>query len=193
MRVLMLSFLCAFSLAVFGQQNVQVKGKVVAEDGTPLPGASVFVDNSTIGEKSNVVGVVTNYNMGTVANEHGQFSLSVPKNVERLTCSFIGYTTQAVSIRGKSFITFVMKESEGSMLQNVVVTGYQKIEKRKLTSAISTLGAGDILQAGVPSIDIMLSGQVAGVQTTALSGAPGAPAKIRIRGTASLNGTQDPL
>lgn len=193
MRLLTLLFLLISTLTLSAQDNmVQIKGKVVAEDGSPLPGASVYIDKSTIGEKSATEGMVTNYNLGTTADVDGAFTLSVPRDITHLTCGFIGFETQQIDIRNKSFVTITMKES-GSLLGDVVVTGYQKIEKRKLTSAVSTIKADDILQGGVSSIDLMLHGQIAGVATTSLSGAPGAPAKIRIRGTASINGTQDPL
>ncbi len=192
MRFLLLSFLF-FSLTVSAQQNVQIKGKVVTESGDPLPGASVYVDNSTIGEKTGIQGVVDNYNIGAIADEQGQFTLSVSDKISSLTCSFIGYDTQKIDIVNKNFVLIKMKESDSKMLDNVVVTGYQKIEKRKLTSSIFTIKVKDILQAGVPSVDMMLSGQVPGLQATTLGGAPGSPVKIRIRGTASLNGTQDPL
>jgi TonB-linked SusC/RagA family outer membrane protein len=84
-------------------------------------------------------------------------------------------------------------KSETAKLQEVVVTGYQKIEKRKLTAAVTKIDMAAIQQTGVSSIDQLLVGQIAGVAVSTPSGAPGAPAKIRIRGTASLNGTQDPL
>lgn len=192
MRLTVLLFLFIFPFALSAQKTVQIKGKVLAEDGSPLPGASVYIDKSTVGEKSETAGIVTNYSLGTTTDVNGYFSLSVSEQTDHLTCSFIGYETQQFNIRNKTFITITMKESQ-SALGEVVVTGYQKIEKRKLTSAVSNLKAASILQAGVSSVDMMLSGQVAGVQTTAVSGAPGAPAKIRIRGTVSLNGTQDPL
>lgn len=193
MRLLTLLFLLICTFTVSAQNNtVLIKGKVVAEDGEPLPGASVYIDKSTIGEKSTTEGMVTNYNLGTIADVNGEFSLSVPKDITHLTCGFIGFETQQIDIRGKSSITITMKET-GNSLNTVVVTGYQKIEKRKLTSAVSTVKAEDILQGGVSSVDLMLGGQIAGVTATPIGGAPGAPAKIRIRGTASMNGTQDPL
>jgi len=192
MRLKVLLFLCWLPAMLFAQETTLIKGKVVAADGSPLPGASVYVEKGTIGEKMSIEGVVANYSLGTTTDINGVFSFSVPKGVERLTCSFIGYEAQQVNIKNKSFVTVTLQEAE-STLGEVVVTGYQKIEKRKLTSAVSNVKAASILQAGVSSVDMMLSGQVAGVQTTAVSGAPGAPAKIRIRGTASLNGTQDPL
>ena len=75
----------------------------------------------------------------------------------------------------------------------MVVTGYQTLERRKLTAAISKVELSDAMVGATKSIDQALTGQIAGVAVTTTSGAPGAPARIRIRGTASLNGTQDPL
>ncbi|WP_435523672.1 TonB-dependent receptor plug domain-containing protein [Chryseobacterium indoltheticum] len=82
---------------------------------------------------------------------------------------------------------------EKNNIQEVIITGYQKIEKRKQTSAVTTVKMNDIQQAGVASVDQLLAGQIAGVAVTPETGAPGSPAKIRIRGTASLSGPQDPL
>ena len=79
------------------------------------------------------------------------------------------------------------------MLDAVVVTGYQTVERRKLTAAVGKLNISDETIGAVKSIDQALAGQIAGLSVTSTSGAPGAPAKIRIRGTSSLNGTQDPL
>mgnify|MGYP002231657517 CR=1 FL=1 len=69
----------------------------------------------------------------------------------------------------------------------------QTVERRKLTAAVSKLDISDETIGAVKSIDQALAGQIAGLSVSPTSGAPGAPAKIRIRGTASLNGTQDPF
>ena len=74
-----------------------------------------------------------------------------------------------------------------------VVTGYQKIDRRKLTASVTSVNISDEKIGAVKSIDQALSGQIAGLSAISSSGAPGAPVKIRIRGTASLNGSQEPL
>ena len=79
------------------------------------------------------------------------------------------------------------------MLDAVVVTGYQTVERRKLTAAVSKIDISDQMMGATKSIDQALAGQIAGLSVSNISGTPGAPAKIRIRGTSSLNGTQDPL
>ena len=78
-------------------------------------------------------------------------------------------------------------------LQNFVVTGYQKIDRRKMTGSSTTLKIDDATVGAVINVDEALSGQVAGLSSMATTGAPGAPLKIRIRGVSSINGNQDPL
>ena len=93
---------------------------------------------------------------------------------------------------GKDTYRIVLQASSHT-LGDVVVTGYQELERRKLTAAIAKVDVTDGMVGAAKSIDQALAGQIAGVAVTTTSGAPGAPARIRIRGTASLNGTQDPL
>jgi len=190
MLTLLLILMPAF---IWAQEMKQIKGKVLSEqDGDVLIGASVYIDKATIGAETKMKGIIENITLGTITDFDGNFTLEVPKDLNTLACSFLGFETQMVDIKGKSFITIKLGEST-SALGEIIVTGYQKIEKRKVTSAVVKVNADNIRQAGVANVDQMLSGQLAGVTSVVQSGAPGAPAKIRIRGTASLNGTQDPL
>ena len=86
-----------------------------------------------------------------------------------------------------------MLQPSAHTLGDVIVTGYQEVERRKLTAAITKIDVTDAMVGSTKNIDQALAGQIAGVAVTTTSGAPRAPARIRIRGTASLNGTQDPL
>lgn len=184
--------LLVFPLVLSAQESRVIKGKVLdSVKGLPLPGASIFVDQ-TIGAETTMKGVISNYNMGTVSDVNGNFSITVPKGVTTITCSFISFDTQKISVEGKDVIVVRLVESN-TALDEVVVTGYQNIKQRKNTSSVAKIEAKDFKQAGVASVDQMLTGQIAGVQTTVVSGAPGTPARIRIRGTASLSGSQDPL
>lgn len=79
MRLKVLLFLCLLPAMLFAQETIQIKGKVVAADGSPLPGASVYVEKGTIGEKMSIEGVVANYSLGTTTDINGVFSFSVPK------------------------------------------------------------------------------------------------------------------
>lgn len=165
-----------------------LKGKVISDDeGDVLIGASIFVPTSELKKAGS-----SRTNVGTITDVDGNFSLSIPEGVKEIECSYVGYSSQIVPLKGTlQNIVITMKTS--AQLEEVVVTGYQKIEKRKLTAAISTVDVTDNMLGSVMSIDQALAGQVAGLSSVTTTGAPGAPAKIRIRGTASMNGTQDPL
>lgn len=78
-------------------------------------------------------------------------------------------------------------------IEEVILTGFQKIEKSKITSSVSTVKMRDIEQKATASVDQMLQGKISGVRITPQSGTPGQVAPIRIRGTASLSGPVDPL
>lgn len=167
----------------------QVQGVVISsEDNLPLIGASVYItadDLKKVGSSQTTTGVITDID--------GRFTISVPDGISRIFCSYVGYDAQELKLApGKNQYEITLHPS-AHMLEAVVVTGYQTVERRKLTAAVSKLDISDEMLGSVKSIDQALTGQVAGLSVTPISGAPGAPAKIRIRGTASLNGTQDPL
>lgn len=131
--------------------------------------------------------------MGVITDVDGQFSIAIPTGITRFFCSYVGYDVLEVKlVPGKEHYEITLHASS-QMLDAVVVTGYQTVERRKLTAAVSKLDISDETIGAVKSIDQALAGQIAGLSVSPTSGAPGAPAKIRIRGTASLNGTQDPL
>ncbi|MGZ2371612.1 SusC/RagA family TonB-linked outer membrane protein [Ancylomarina sp. YFZ004] len=193
MKRLLTWLLICLPAIVMAQETKQIKGRVLsATDGDVLIGASVFIDRSTIGTETGVKGVIENITMGTITDLDGNFVLEVPTALKTISCSFLGFETQVVDIAGKDYVKIKLSDAN-SQLGEIVVTGYQKIEKRKLTSAVVKINADNIRQGGIANVDQMLAGQLAGVTSVAVAGGPGAPAKIRIRGTASLNGTQDPL
>ena len=129
---------------------------------------------------------------GTITDIDGNFELKVPKAVNYVVISFIGYKPLKLDISKKTEFK-VLLQPDLEQLEEVVVTGYQKIEKRKATSAIQTVKMDDIKRIGVASIDQLLEGQVAGMTSIPTNGAPGAPNKMRIRSTVSLSGSTDPL
>ena len=176
-KLLILIILCLPGV-LLAQNTRKITGRVVeASSGLPLPGATVFIDPENPESKD--------YNpAGTVADAEGRFELVLPVSIQYVVVSFIGYEALRADISGETVFTFRLKE-DLKQLEEVVVTGYQKIEKRKITSAVTTVKAEDIQAIGVASIDQMLEGQVAGVLATPTNGAPGAPAKMRIRGMAS--------
>lgn len=185
--ILLLSFAGVLTSAFAASRQVQ--GVVISsEDNMPLIGASVYIkaeDLSKDGNSPTITGVITDID--------GKFNISVPEGVTRLFCSYVGHEVQELKlVPGKDQYEITLFPS-AQMLDAVVVTGYQTVERRKLTAAVGKLNISDETIGAVKSIDQALVGQIAGLSVTSTSGAPGAPAKIRIRGTSSLNGTQDPL
>lgn len=185
--IMMCLFANALVMASVGNRTIQ--GVVLSgDDNRPLIGASVYVPAEELKKVGSDQAA-----LGTITDMDGNFILSVPEKVTKLLCSYMGYNEQTVSLlRGKDTYRIVLQVSSHT-LGDVVVTGYQELERRKLTAAVSKVEVTDAMLGGAKSIDQALAGQVAGVSVTSTSGAPGAPARIRIRGTASLNGTQDPL
>ena len=185
--ILLLSFAGVLTSAFAASRQVQ--GVVISsEDNMPLIGASVYIkaeDLSKDGNSPTITGVITDID--------GKFNISVPEGVTRLFCSYVGHEVQELKlVPGKDQYEITLFPS-AQMLDAVVVTGYQTVERRKLTAAVGKLNISDETIGAVKSIDQALAGQIEGLYVTSTSGAPGAPAKIRIRGTSSLNGTQDPL
>ncbi len=186
----MLSFLLA--LSGYAQERT-IKGKVLdAKDGLPIPGVTVFLENSSVSNSTQQKGVIQSASLGTVTDFDGTFEFKINNNMKSLRVTYVGYQPYTIDITSQNNYTISLK-SDVAELKEIVVTGYQKIEKRKLTSAVAQVDMADIKQAGVASLDQMLIGQIAGVAVTQQTGAPGTISKIRIRGTASLSGAQDPL
>lgn len=159
-------------------QNITIVGKVHDKQGNPLPGVSVFIEGTTLGVASDI---------------GGNFKLEVPQSDRiMLVFSFIGMKTRTAEYTGQKMMDILMEE-EVSEMDEVVVTGYQKIERRKLTSSITTLDMDVLKTVNQPSIDKLLQGQVPGMTIMSTSGAPGAVPQIRIRGTSTISGNVQPL
>lgn len=186
-RIFAVVILLLASLPLTAQQLRTITGKVV-EAGTnePLMGASVFIAPSQTQAKD--------YNpQGVVTDIDGDYTFTLPASVREVIVSFIGFKEQVITLTPNKSVYDIALTEDSQQLGELVVTGYQKIEKRKLTSSITTLDATELQQVGVPSVDQMLLGQASGVVVTPISGAPGAQAQVRIRGTVSLSGSSEPL
>lgn len=184
MRTFML-LLMVFTMNMLSAQERTITGIVV--DGTmgddPLPGATISV----------LSGPNKKVSHGTVTDYDGKFTLKVDAKDNLFSVRFMGFETQDVKIvAGKNDYRVVLN-TDDKLIGEVVVTGYQELDRRKLTSAVTTLKINEEKIGAVNNIDQALAGQIAGLSSITSTGAPGAPVKIRIRGTASLNGTQEPL
>lgn len=161
-------------LPAFAQQTV--KGTVIAEDdGMPIIGASVFV---------------TGTKTGTVTDLDGKFSLSVPSSAKTLEVSFMGYETKVVDVAPTVNVSL---KPDSEMLEEVVVTGMQKMDKRLFTGSTTRVSAEEAKLAGVADISRSLEGRAAGVSVQNVSGTFGTAPKIRVRGATSIYGSSKPL
>ena len=159
-------------------KSVDISGKVVDKDNVPLPGVTVLVKGTSL---------------GTATDINGTYKLAIPDQQSLvLEFSFVGMKTKTVTYTGQKEINIVLEEDVSEM-EEVVVTGYQKIERRKLTSSITTVDMDRLSMVNQPSIDKLLQGQVPGMTIVSTSGAPGAVPQIRIRGTSTISGNVQPL
>ena len=155
--------------------QTKVTGTVISqEDGEPIIGASVVVQGSK-------TGVVTDMN--------GQFSLSVPEG-KKIVISYIGMKSETVTPRNGMKVTLV---SDGQSLDEVVVTGMQKVDKRLFTGSSTKISAAEAKIDGMADISRSLEGRAAGVSVQNVSGTFGTAPKIRVRGATSIYGNSKPL
>ena len=185
--LLLIALLCPLWLFAQSESDYRTIKGVVMDSVTneTLIGATVMIDPDAAEAKN--LGP-----KGTITDFDGKFELKVPKAVKYVVVSFVGYKNAKLDVT-KTTEFKVMLQPDQEQLTEVVVTGYQQIEKRKSTSAIQTVKMDDIKRIGVASIDQLLEGQVAGMTAIPTNGAPGAPSKMRIRSTVSLTGSTDPL
>lgn len=189
MKKFILFLLLSLVSATAAVASVTVKGRVVdAGDQQPLVGATIIVP-----EKALEAAGSSRRNVNALTDIDGNFTIVIPDGITAVDCRYVGYAPMTVELKGNLDHLVIPMTAASTELSEVVVTGYQKIEKRKLTAAIQTVAVNDNMLGSAMSIDQALAGQVAGLSSVTSTGAPGASPKIRIRGTASLNGTQEPL
>ena len=166
----------AYALPVSAQQKT-VSGTVIDPDGNPLAGATVAVVNTS-------KGVITDIN--------GKYQITA-KTSESLEFSFLGYTTVTQLVGNRTTIDVQLKADASTAIDDVVVIGYGTVAKKDLTGSVATVKMGDVKDAPVTSIDNALQGRIAGADFLSTTGEPGATTSIRIRGTRSINASNEPL
>lgn len=176
LRALFLTFFLLFSLSSFSQQNIGIKGKVV-DDATnsPVMGASVGIEGT---------------NLQTSTDAEGNFALNNVPNKGYVIISFIGYSSQRLPVSAVISIRLVSSES---VLEDVVVIGYGSVKRKDVTTAISSVSLEDMNERPIVNAAQAIQGRAAGVTVMQPSGTPGGGVSIRIRGTTSFNGSNDPL
>ncbi|HCC31043.1 MAG TPA: SusC/RagA family protein, partial [Marinilabiliales bacterium] len=167
---LILLGLLALASATYAQTgNITVNGKIVDNNGEPLPGASVIEKGTT---------------NGTIANFDGNFTLSVHSDAS-LVVSFIGFKTIEVTLGGKTELGSITLDSDIMELDQVVVIGYGTQRKVDLTGSVAVVNTEEMKKVSHSNISTMLEGRVAGIQITT-DGQPGADPTVRIRGIGSF-------
>lgn len=158
------------------QERKVLHGTVTSsKDGLPLAGAMVQV----VGSQARAV-----------TDASGHFTLTGVDNGSDVRVSYLGFKTKTLGARQQMNIQ--LEDNEQS-INEVVVTGYGNTAKGNYTGAASTVKADDILMAGASTIDQMLQGVVPGMLVQQETGMVGASPKVRVRGTSSLLGSQDPV
>ena len=156
-------------------QNVKITGTVVDSSNEPIIGATVTVSDDT--------------NVKAVTNVDGRFTINAAPG-SNLHITYIGYKT--VDVKAADGMRIVMEE-ESNMLKEVVAIGYGSVQRKDVTTAVSSVSTKDIDTRPIVSAVQGMQGKAAGVTISQANGQPGATPTIRVRGTTSLNGSNDPL
>lgn len=168
-----------FFASIASAQNQKKVTGTVSADGLPLPSANVVVKGATVGVTTDI---------------DGKFTLNVPSSATTLVVSYLGYTTQEVTISSEP-INVVLVEEKNTLEEVVINVGYGTQKKSNITGAISTLKAKDIEDVPTGRVEQVLQGRTAGVTVAINAGQPGSASSVRVRGITTFggNGVNNPL
>lgn len=175
-RIVTLIILMSFIPLLAMSQTVTIKGVIKDVSREPVVGASI---------------TETGTSNGIIADLDGNFTLKVSPKAT-LTISFMGYRTQTVSVAGKTSLSIILEE-DTQLLGEVVVVGYGVQRKEAVTGSVASIKNEAIREVPASDITQALQGRIAGVDMSQTSSKPGSSMQIRIRGTRSLNASNDPL
>ena len=171
-RLLALILLLAAPLFLRAQSY---SGRVYDADGQPLPGAFLLLDNGS----------------SSTTDRDGGFTLKAARG-SVLTVSFIGFKDKQVTLGDKSVIRIFL-ESDHMVLDDAVVIGYGSVRRKDLTTAVSVVSTEDLDERPIISAASALQGKAAGVQVVQPSGMPGSGLSVRVRGSTSVQASNEPL
>ncbi|MCW0483898.1 SusC/RagA family TonB-linked outer membrane protein [Gaoshiqia sediminis] len=176
LSISLLVLLVLLNSHAFAQQSIT--GRITdAENGEPLPGATVVISGSTT---------------GTISDFDGNYTLAVPAGSEQLEFSMVGFEKQTVKIAGLSVINVALK-TEVTALNEVVITGYSTQSRAEMTTSISKLNTKVLESAPRSNAATALQGTIAGLKVTQTTGQPGSTPSMVVRGGTSFSGTGSPL
>lgn len=160
------------------KKKIVIKGRVFVKDSTGVPGATVVLKGTST---------------GVITNMAGEFTIVIPwMEMPVLVFSYMGLETRQVKYVGQKEMLVLMKESVKAM-DEVIVTGYQHIRKSDMVGSTSGIKREDLFFNGTNSLEQMLQGKLPGMLITNSSGLVGKRQKVRVRGTSTLLGNQEPV
>ncbi len=172
-----LAVVLGWSLA-FAAEAQTVKGGVQDAAGQPIIGATVIVEGTTLGATTDV---------------DGKFTLNLnDASKDVLVVSYVGMKTQHVAVNGRTEVLIKLEE-DATLVDDVVVIGYQTVRRKDLTGSVASVSAKDIVAAPVSNVAQALQGKLPGVHVTAQDGRPDAEISIRVRGGGSISQSNEPL
>ena len=159
------------------KEKITITGKVFMKDGSAVPGATIILKGTS---------------MGVITNADGEFSITIPyMESPILVCSFLGLKSQEIKYNGEPMM--VLMKEDITIIDEVIVTGYQKIRKSDMVGSTNTVKREDLFFDGHNSIEQMLQGKLPGMLVMNTSGVVGKRQKVRVRGTSTLLGNQEPV
>ena len=173
--LLLLTVILLHTTILFAQKVI--RGRVTDDKGNPVAGASVTVKETQT---------------GTSTDANGNYSFTVEANARTLVFSFIGTQTAELSIGNNTTLDAVL-HSQQTTLNEVVVVAYGSQQRRKITGSIGKLAGSEVENIPMSSVEQMMQGKIAGLQSVSPSGQPGSAQQIRIRGIGSINASSSPL
>ena len=176
-KIMLFSLLFLLFLQQSIAQTKTVTGKVTDDKGAPVAGATVIARGSK---------------GGTSTDANGDFKLTAPVSAKTLQVSSVGYTATEISIGSETNFAVSLKPTESS-LNDVVVVGYGTARRKDVTGAVSSISAKDFNQGIITTPMDQVQGKVPGLVITKPDGDPNSNPLIRLRGQASLYGSQTPL
>ncbi|MFT4205390.1 MAG: TonB-dependent receptor [Chitinophagaceae bacterium] len=174
--LLLIVFFCLGSLENAHGQTLKITGHVSDKDGKPLAGVSVI--NLKTGA-------------GTATNETGNFNIAASVG-DSIQMNNIGYASKSILVSNQSPLTVIL-EPISKQLEEVIVVGYGTQRKEAVTGSVASISGASLNEMPSANVSQALQGRVAGVQILQTDSKPGATAQIRVRGSRSLNASNDPL
>lgn len=156
---------------------LNLSGRVIDSSGEPLIGVNILVKGT---------------NNGATTDLDGRFSINDVDDQAILLISYIGYQSQEIAINGQTSLTIIMQE-DIQTLDEVVVIGYGSVKKSDLTGSVASVNSQELNAFPTTNVLQALTGRAAGVQVTQNNGEPGGSISVRIRGTNSIRGSNEPL